>query len=197
MTATPKLSPDVGSQNRVLIEKLKTEIFALINNQVENRYWIGKKLAQLQEERAKPGHGTFLADIEELDISRATAYRYVALYRRVAAGFDPNPVRLSQGDKDQQRKAWGAAWDELDGRTNDDEAERTADAELKRLQEYIKAEAAAVEKARLANKGRPAGYRIRLILTDKQRDKLKKAFRQLGDKKATRIIYKAVLNAAH
>jgi hypothetical protein len=197
MTATPKLSPDVGSQNRVLIEKLKTEIFALINNQVENRYWIGKKLAQLQQERAKPGHGTFLADVEELGIPRATAYRYMVFYRRVAAGFDPTPVRLSQADKDQQRNAWGAAWDEVEGPTDEYDAERAADAEHKRLQEYIQAEAATVEKARVANKGRPAGYRVRLILTDKQRDKFKKAFKQLGEKKASQAIYKAVLNAAH
>jgi len=50
--------------------------------------------------------------------------------------------------------------------------------------------------AKIASKGRPAAYRMRLVLTETQRDKFKKAFKQLGEKKASKIVYKAVLDAA-
>jgi hypothetical protein len=184
-------------QNEKVIAQLKEEIWKLWkNDNLENRYWLGKKLEVLRSERAKPGHGTFLDDLAELDISRPTAYRLIHFYHKVCEGFDAKPVRLSQRDKDRQRKVWGSAFDELPGPPDDDDAQRAADEEQKRLQEYIKAEAAIVEKTKAANKGRPASYRVRLIFTDTQRDKFKKAFKRLTERTASRIIYKAVLDAA-
>lgn len=184
-------------QNEKVIAQLKEEVWKLWNNNLENRYWLGKNLEHLRIERAKPGHGTFLEDLEELDISRATAYRLIHFYHKVCEGFKAKPVRLSQRDKDGKRKDWDAAWNGILGPTDDEKAERAADEEHRRLQAYIETEREMVEKAKIASKGRPAAYRMRLILSDKQRDEFKKAFRKLGEKKASKVVYKAVLDAAN
>jgi hypothetical protein len=197
MTAVGAVAAACRAQNEIVIAQLKDAIWKLWEKRVENRYWLGKKLEELRNERAEPGHGTFLEDLTELDISRPTAYRLIHFYYKVCEGFASKPVRLSQRDKDGRRMDWEAKWGGLLAPTDDDEAERAADEENKRLQEYIKAEAATVEKARVTNKGRPAGYRVRLIVTENLRDKFKSAFQKLGEKKASQIIYKAVLNAAH
>lgn len=68
---------------------------------------LGKKLAQLQTEHGKPGHGTFLSDLDELDIPHWTAYRLIAYYQSIRSawieeGLDfAGPVRLLQSAKDK------------------------------------------------------------------------------------------------
>ena len=196
MTAVGAVAAPAEHQNGKVIAQLKESIWKLWNNNLENRYWLGKDLEHLRIERAKPGHGTFLEDLEELDISRATAYRLIHFYHKVCEGFKAKPVRLSQRDKDGKRKNWDAAWNGILGPTDDEKAERAAYEEHRRLQEFIKAETEMAEKAKIASKGRPAAYRMRLVLTDTQRDKFKKAFKRLGDRKASKIVYRAVLDAA-
>src|ERR1019366_1378696 len=88
-------------QKKAIVANLKSEIFCLWFHHLENRYWIGKKLCQLQQLHGKPGSGTFLEDVDELDIPRSTAYRYITFYPRIRAGFDPTPLRLSRSEKDK------------------------------------------------------------------------------------------------
>jgi hypothetical protein len=88
-------------QKKAIVANLKSEIFCLWFHHLENRYWIGKKLCQLQQLHGKPGSGTFLEDVDELDIPRSTAYRYIAFYQSIRAGFDPTPLRLSRSEKDK------------------------------------------------------------------------------------------------
>ena len=82
MTAVGAVAAPAEHQNGKVIAQLKESIWKLWNNNLENRYWLGKNLEHLRLERAKPGHGTFLEDLEELDISRATAYRLIHFYHK-------------------------------------------------------------------------------------------------------------------
>ena len=85
--ASPTQAPRVH-QDENLIAQLKDEIFQLWTNDRESRYMLGRKLHRLQRERAEPGHGQFLSDLEELDLPYWTAYRRITFYEKVQSGLD-------------------------------------------------------------------------------------------------------------
>jgi len=177
-------------QKKAIVAQLKSEIFGLWFHRIENRYFIGKKLCQLQQLHGKPGSGTFLEDVDELDIPPSTAYRYIAFYQRIRAGFDPTPIRLSRNEKDK-------LFATVEGPNEDDSTlEMDADQERAKVAEAIKAAKEHVEKANARSKNKAGGYRVKLILTKMERMKFKAAYRDLGEEKASKVMYRAVLNAA-
>lgn len=181
-------------QKKAIVAKLKSEIFGLWFHHIENRYWIGKKLCQLQQLHGKPGSGTFLEDVDELNVPRSTAYRYIAFYQRIRAGFDPTPMRLSRSEKDKLLATIEAT---VAGPNEDDSTlEMNADQERAKVAEAIKAAKVHVEKAKAGSKNKAGGYRVKLILTKMERMKFKAAYKDLGEEKASEVMYRAVLNAA-
>jgi len=191
--ASPTQAPQV-QQDDNLIARLKNEIFKLWTKDRESRYTLGRKLHHLQRERAKPGHGTFLADLEELDIPYWTAYRRIAFYEQMQSGLDLLPVRLLQSAKDKIAKAWGEIEDvdvmewALKNAEKDEEAKRIAD--------LTKGEREKLDVAlRDKEKSIPV-FRVFLELSARRRKQFKDAYTQLGDKKAAQVIFKAVTNEA-
>ena len=176
-------------QKKVIVATLKSEIFGLCFHRIENKYWIGKKIYQLQQLHGKPGSGTFLEDLTELDIPVTSAYRYIAFYQRVWAGFDPTPLRLSRSENDKLLAT-------VEGPNDDDSTlEMTADQERAKVAEAIVAAKEHVEKAKDRSKNKAGGYRVKLILTKMERMKFKAKHKDLGEKRASKIMYRAVLNA--
>lgn len=191
--ASPTQAPRVH-QDEDLIARLKDEIFQLWTNDRESRYMLGRKLHRLQRERAKPGHGTFLSDLEELDIPYWTAYRRIAFYEQMQSGLDLLPVRLLQSAKDKMAKAWGDIEDVDLMEWALKNAEKDEDA--KRVAELTKGEQEKVEKV-LRDKGKSVSvFRVLLEFGATRRKQFKDAYTQLGDRKAAQVIFKAVTNEA-
>jgi hypothetical protein len=176
-------------QKQVIVATLKSEIFGLWFHRLENKYWIGKKLWQLQKCHAKPGSGTFLEDLTELDIPRPTGYRYITFFQRIRAGFDPTPIRLSRNEKDK-------LFATTEGPKEDDSTlELTADQERAKVAEAISAAKEHVEKAKARSKNMAGGYNVKCKFTEMERTKFKAKYKALGEKKASKIMYQAVMNA--
>lgn len=103
-----------SGQNEQLCTNAKRAILHYHGTSIISEYLQGKYLFVLQSERAKPGTGTFVADLAELRkvgaimLSTATAYRRISNYEAVSEGLaDLLPRRLSQVDKDK----WGGVED--------------------------------------------------------------------------------------
>src|SRR5437899_12366339 len=80
----------VEPQDESVIRRLKDEIWDLwAVKTLENWFWIGQKLMQLQAERAKPGSGKYMADLAELGIPYWTAQRRINFYGSIMDGHDP------------------------------------------------------------------------------------------------------------
>jgi len=185
--APKKQVKQVLPQN-VLRAKVKDEIFAMWFHRLENKYYIGKRLWQLQQLDSKAGSGTFLDDLEELSVPTTTAYRYIAFYKRVCEGFDPTPARMT---KAQSAKLLATT----EGFPPEKSLELTADEDRAKLAEAIEAALLDVEKAKAEHKERAGGYQIKVIFTETVRTKFKAKYKALGIEKASKIIYEAVINA--
>lgn len=103
-----------GEQDEQLCDNAKRAIMHYYGTSIIYEYLQGKYLFLLQQERAKPGTGTFVADLAELrkagalSLSTATAYRRISNYEAVSEGLvDLLPRHLSQAEKD----AWGGVED--------------------------------------------------------------------------------------
>jgi hypothetical protein len=99
-----------GGQDEQRCAQAKRAILNYYGASIICGYLQGKYLFLLQQERAKPGTGTFVADLTELRkagalaLSTATAYRRISNYEAIREGLvDLLPRRLSQAEKD----AWG------------------------------------------------------------------------------------------
>jgi hypothetical protein len=191
--ASPTQAPRVH-QDENLIAQLKDEIFQLWTNDRESRYMLGRKLHRLQRERAKPGHGQFLSDLEELDLPYWTAYRRITFYEKVQSGLDLFPVRLLQDAKDKMAKAWGDIEDaDLKERALK-HAEKDEDA--KQIAELTKGEKEKIAGVLRDKQKSVPVFRVLLGFSARRRKQFKDAYTQLGDNKAAQIIFKAVTNEA-
>jgi hypothetical protein len=100
---------EVSVQNDALVERIFLEIGIELNKGRQNEYDLGKLLHRLHRERAKPGSGTFLRDVEvichEWTISRSTIYRRINFFNAINRGTaELEDARLCHADKD----AWPA-----------------------------------------------------------------------------------------
>jgi hypothetical protein len=179
----------VQEPKQVIRTKLKAAIFGLRYGRLENKYLIGEKLWQLQQLHGKPGHGTFLEDLFELGIATTTAYRWIEFYQRVAAGYDPTPVRMT---KAQQNKLFA----NLEGDPPEKVTpEMIADPNRKKLAKAIAAAKEHVEKAKERHKTKPGAYNVKVVFTKMERTAFHPKYLELGIKEVSKLVYKAVMDA--
>jgi hypothetical protein len=195
--ATPAPAP--LPQDEDYAEKLKHEIFVLVACDIDNRYDQGEKLELLQRERAKPGSGTFVADVIDIGMAVPTAYRRIKFFHDLAGDHrDPSPVRLSRIDKDGKRKPVKDVLtnDQLIEQhppedDDDKKAAAAADLKHKRIEEYIDQErervAAEREKKKRIKGGGLTHHRHAFLFTDAEWKEFKECAKQLGERKASRM----------
>jgi len=187
--------PEHKPLSKTGIAKLKDQIWQLWKRNHRDRFLLGKKLAQLQTEHGKPGHGTFLSDLDELDIPHWTAYRLIANYQSIRSawieeGLDfGGPVRLLQSAKDR----WEI--EDVDAVERAME-EAEADGKATELQRMIDAELAKFVKIKAKKKNRTPDYRIFIQLSESRREKFKRAWNGLEEKVRSRVVCAAVMSAA-
>lgn len=190
--------PEHKPLSKTAIAKLKDQIFQLWTRNHWNRYLLGKKLAELQTERGKPGHGTFLSDLHELDIPHWTAYRVIAHYRRIRNAWIQEGLDLLQGPVRRRLQSAKDGWqiEDVDALERAME-EAAADGKATELQQEIAAELAKVVKIKANKKNRTPDYRIFIRLSEGKRERFKKAWLGLDEKVRSRVVYQAVMSAAH
>jgi hypothetical protein len=184
-------------QNEGLVDRIFREIGAELNQVRQSEYDLGKLLHRLQRERAKPGSGTFLKDVEvichEWTISRATIYRRINFFNAVNKGMaDLENVRLSQSEKD----AWPAESvdDDIDAEEKD-----AADALAMAQKKVIEEAARKVTAKRAENSQRNPAKTIKLLgLSPRDRKAVHSAFgklkKLLGDNEASEWVAHAIFS---
>jgi hypothetical protein len=188
---------EVSVQNEALVKLIYVEIGIVLNKGRQSQYDIGKLFHRLQRERAKPGSGTFLKDMEviryEWGISRSTIYRRIKFFDAVNSGrVELEIVRLCHADKD----AWPAESvnDDIDAEEKD-----AADA-LAMAQKKVIEEAARRVDAKKAEKSqRDPVKTIKLSgLSPRDRKAVHSAFvrlkKLLGDNEASAWVAHAILS---
>jgi hypothetical protein len=197
--ATPKLSlvkSDVHHLGKKPLPEihfhiLKSEIRGLWREGRKNRYELGKKCKQLQDERAHAKNGTYMRDLAEMRIPYHTAQRAIKFYARAKKVWKTKLLQLAKDKK----------WLDEMGIEDVDELDRLEDAQQAdaRLAALVDIRDKAIEQVMHAvskRKEQPSGHRVVLSLSDGQKQKFRKAWQSLGENEATSIVYKAVLNAA-
>lgn len=181
--------------------KLKDAIFALWRRNKEDDYRIGEQLSLLQELHAKPGYGTFLQDLKELDIPNNTAYRKMARYRQIEdmwqEGYDTSyyPVRVRPYRVGKDNGGW-PEWEDLG---HEDDAERRAALEAaaerkeRELAEMIATEKEKVAEAKKTQKGKPQRTNITVLLMPDKRVPFKEKWKSLAEDVRSQIVYEAVM----
>lgn len=183
-------------QDEKVCQRLLEEAKDLRNDELETRFLLGKKLYQLQQQRAKPGHGSFKRDVvNELEIPIATAYRRIAFYKDVKAGRKRiNVERLYQRDKD----GWVVEdVAELEAELREIEERQAADQRAKE-QEEIKKQAegrANEEREREEKTGETAPLHVKLHLKLPEKKQCNQAQKALGPMRTTEIVYVALMSA--
>ncbi len=181
-----------------LRNKLKDEIWQLWSRNREDAYHIGEKLALLQELHGKPGTGTFLQDVDELNIPHTTAYRKIGVYKRIEtrwkAGYDTSyfPVRLRPYRNGKDDNSFPV--EDLD-ETDLAARQTAADRKQAEIDEIIKAEAEKVAQAKAAQRLQVPRLSISLRLPITKRDKFKKKWAKMDEKMRSEIVYEAVMVA--
>ncbi len=174
-------SAQVGKQDEQLCEVAKHAILRYYGASIVAEYLQGKFLVLLQKERAKPGSGTFVADLDQLrkagalGLSDATAYRRIARYKAVRNGLaDLLPIRLSQDEKD----TWGL--EEVSVDCFEEALERNSgDAHTKAYNSLIE-EVAELEKQRRKQTGDITTFNMQLFgLSDDEKKSFRAAFEKL------------------
>jgi hypothetical protein len=189
------LSEPTGSeQNESVCEELMNAISHLWNDERETWFLLGKKLFLLQRERAKPGSGTFVSDVEtEIGLPRHTAYRRIDFYRDVKAGKKSIQVdRLLQRAKD----GWVVEEDDLTELL--ELKERQAADERKKAQETLiqqRAEKVGELQKKEKETGVVAPLRIFLKLNSVDKQICKQVYEELGEERVTEIVFHALLQA--
>ena len=189
---------ELRKEREAIREKLKTEIFTLWSRNKDDKYHIGEKLFLLQQLHAKPGSGTFLKDVDELDIPRNTAYKRIDYYKHIEAlweaGYDPGhyPVRSRLYRNGKDNNSW-----QMEDLDETELAARQAAADLKQseIDAIIQAEAEKVERARTEQRNRVPRLNISLLLPVTKREKFKEKWRGMDEKVRSEIVYKAVMDA--
>lgn len=172
-----------GSQDEQFCHETKQAVMRYYGASIIAEYLQGKYLFLLQQERSKPGSGTFVADLAQLreagalGLSNATAYRRIAQYKLVSDGLaDLLPVCLSQAEKDQ----WGL--DELTVDAFDLALERNqADESTKAYKDLI-GQVKQQHKEHFKQNGGMTTLNLQLFgLTDDDKKRFRKAFDALVD----------------
>jgi hypothetical protein len=192
VVVAPKIVAKQVLPREVIIAKLKAEIFSLRYSRLENKYYIGRRLWQLQQLHAVAGHGTFLEDLEELDIPRTSAYRWIEFFQRVQQGYDPTPVRMTKPQRQKLQKLLDA---HTESPAPEQSEEQTADEKRAKLAEAIAAAAEQVDKAKKKHKGKSGKYNVPVNFTDSVRTKFKTKYKVLGIDRVSAIIFKGVMDA--
>lgn len=186
----PEAKPE---QDQGLCEKLLDAIEELWNDERDTWFLVGKKLYQLQRERAKPGYGTFVRDVEDLGIALPTAYRRIHFYKDVKAGLREIQVeRLYQRDKDK----WGLEDADLKAELQEIE-KRQADQRAKEGEEIKKQarEREQKQREREEKTGETAPLHVVIHLLLPQKKQAKQICKQLGPERTTEVVYTALLQA--
>jgi len=179
--STASGSAQAGKQDEQLCEVAKHAILRYYGASIVAEYLQGKFLVLLQKERAKPGSGTFVADLDQLrkagalGLSDATAYRRIARYKAVRNGLaDLLPIRLSQDEKD----TWGL--EEVSVDWFEEALERNSgDAHTKAYNSLIE-EVAELEKQRRKQTGDLTTFNLQLFgLSDGEKKSFRAAFEKL------------------
>lgn len=188
----------LGKEREDLRARLKDEIFSLWRNNKADKYNIGKRLFTLQELHAKPGTGTFLQDLDELDIPHNTAYQRIKFYKHIEAmweaGQDPSlyPVRSPyRNGKDDSRFPVDSEYDLGGG----EDLAAAADRKQEQIDAIIKAEAEKVAKLRVEQKDKVPRMNISLILSKDCRDRFKDKWASMDEQKRSDLVYEAIINA--
>lgn len=197
--ATPKLSlvkTDVHHLGKKPLPEihfhiLKSEIRGLWREGRKNRYELGKKCKQLQDERAHAKNGTYMRDLAEMRIPYHTAQRAIKFYVRAKKVWKAKLLQLAKDKK----------WLDEMGIQDVDELDRLEEAQQAdaRLAALVAIRDKAIEQVMHAvskRKEQPSGHRVVLSLSEPQKEKFSKAWQSLGENERTSIVYKAVLNAA-
>ena len=186
-----------GEQEREeLRAKLKDQIFSIWSNNKADKYNLGKHLATLQELHAKPGQGTFMQDLEELDIPRNTAYQRIKFFKKIEAiwlaGQDPDlyPVRsLYRNGKDDSRFPVDTEYD-----LSEEDLAAAADKKQEAIDAIIKAEAEKIATLKVEQKDRVPRMNISLILSKDQRERFKDKWNSLDEETRSERVYEAIVN---
>jgi hypothetical protein len=192
VVVAPKIVPKQVLPKEVIAAKLKAEIFGLRFARIENKYHIGRRLWQLQRLHGKAGHGTFLDDLDELDIPHTTGYRWIDFYKRVQLGFDPTPARMT---KTQRQKLQELLDTSTEGPAPEKSEEQTADENRAQLAEAIATAQKQIEQAKKKHKGKSGGFSVKFIFTETERTTVKRIYKAVGIEKASEIYYEAMKHA--
>jgi hypothetical protein len=176
----------------VNIATLKTEISRLLYRRLENRYHIGRRLWQLQRIHAVAGHGTFLADLDELDLRHTTAYDYIHFYKRVELGYDPTHSPMTKAQRQKLQKLLDTT---TEGPAPEQSEEHAADEKRAELAKAIATAKQQVEQAKKQRKGESGSFNVKFIFTDSERTRVKAIYKAVGIKKASQIYFEAMTHA--
>ena len=176
-----------------LIEKIKNRIWRLWSHNARQRYLLGKFLLELRNARAKYGYGTYMDDLVELDITYATARRLIIYHQqmrvRFARAVDYKPIRCLQTANNK----WGEIEDieQLERAMEQGIADKAVDD----LRKTIEAEQRKVEQYKRKKSKQTPDYRVAILISPKERSLFKKAWMSMDEKKRSRIVIKAVMDA--
>lgn len=190
---------DAQSEREKLRAKLKDDIFSIWRNNKADKYNLGKHLFTLQQLHAKPGYGTFHADLDELQIPHNTAYQRIKFYKKIEAMWEAG----HECDLVPVRGPYRFGTDEggwVDTQYDKDEPtinlKAAADQKQAEIEAIIKAEAEKVAKIRVEQKGKVPHLNLSLVLPKDKRDRLKNKWAQMEEQRRSELVYEAIINAS-